>query len=160
MLPHIIQPAVHQLLPQPTTTTSTKKPTTTTTKAKPSTTTTHKPKTTQKKPSTTTTKTTTKKPVTTTTTAAAAAVASKKTDKQKDNDDKINENCKGVCVADRIAEYCEAYLTSNGLCKSGTKCCVSLDDYSNSKLPKDIYIPAKHMTNLNNTINRTTNKNP
>jgi len=45
-------------------------------------------------------------------------------------------------VADRIAEYCEAYLTSDGLCKEGTKCCVSLDEYSNGKLPKDIYIPA------------------
>lgn len=53
-----------------------------------------------------------------------------------------DENCKGVCVADRIAEYCEAYLTSDGLCKSGTKCCVSLDDYASTKLPKDIYIPA------------------
>ncbi|XP_065360869.1 protein masquerade [Calliphora vicina] len=135
-----------------TTTTSTRKPTTTSVKPKPKTTasTTPKPKTTQKKPSTTT-KTTTKKPVTTTTTAAA----SKKTEKQKDADDKINENCKGVCVADRIAEYCEAYLTSSGLCKEGTKCCVSLDDYSNSKLPKDIYIPAKHMANLNSQQNKT-----
>jgi len=54
----------------------------------------------------------------------------------------FSEDCTGVCVADRIAEYCEAYLTSDGLCKEGTKCCVSLDEYSNGKLPKDIYIPA------------------
>ncbi|XP_002046313.3 protein masquerade [Drosophila virilis] len=68
-----------------------------------------------------------------------------------------NKNCTGVCVADRIAEYCEAYLTSSGLCKEGTKCCVSLDEYSNGKLPKDIYIPAKHMSNLksNQTLVKT-----
>lgn len=56
----------------------------------------------------------------------------------------FSEDCTGVCVADRIAEYCEAYLTSDGLCKEGTKCCVSLDEYSNGKLPKDIYIPASN----------------
>lgn len=52
------------------------------------------------------------------------------------------DKCKGVCVTDRIAEYCEAYLTSSDWCKEGTKCCVSLDDYANTKMPKDIYIPA------------------
>lgn len=45
-------------------------------------------------------------------------------------------------MADRIAEYCEAYLTTSGLCTAGTKCCVSLNDYANAKLPKDIYVPA------------------
>ena len=37
--------------------------------------------------------------------------------------------CPGVCVADRIADYCEAYLKTPNLCKSGTKCCVSKDQY-------------------------------
>lgn len=51
------------------------------------------------------------------------------------------KDCNGVCVADRIAEYCEAYLTTAGLCKEGTKCCVSLER-DDKVLPKDIYIPA------------------
>lgn len=46
----------------------------------------------------------------------------------KDNDKKDND-CPGVCVADRIADYCEAYLKTPNLCKSGTKCCVAKDQY-------------------------------
>ncbi|XP_052847387.1 LOW QUALITY PROTEIN: protein masquerade [Drosophila gunungcola] len=124
------------------TTSTTKRSTTTSTTPKP------KPKPQTKRPATSaTTKATvatTKKPSTTKKVATA---------KPKDKDeatkaDDANKDCTGVCVADRIAEYCEAYLTSDGLCKEGTKCCVSLDEYSNGKLPKDIYIPAKHMSNL------------
>ncbi|KAH8329669.1 hypothetical protein KR074_007474 [Drosophila pseudoananassae] len=122
-------------------TTSTTKRTTTTT-PKP------KPKLQTKRPvSSTTTKATvatTKKP---STTKKAATVKPKDKEEATKTDD-ANKDCTGVCVADRIAEYCEAYLTSDGLCKEGTKCCVSLDEYSNGKLPKDIYIPAKHMSNL------------
>uniref|UniRef100_A0A1I8MPY4 Peptidase S1 domain-containing protein n=1 Tax=Musca domestica TaxID=7370 RepID=A0A1I8MPY4_MUSDO len=143
-----------------TTTTSTKRPTTAaTSKPKPkitTTTTTHKPKTTQKKPPTTTTatKVTTKKPSAASSTTTTSA-ATKKTDKDKKADEKSVDKCKGVCVTDRIAEYCEAYLTSPDWCKEGTKCCVSLDDYANTKMPKDIYIPAKHMANLGSSHNKT-----
>lgn len=42
---------------------------------------------------------------------------------KKDND------CPGVCVADRIADYCEAYLKTPNLCKPSTKCCVAKDSY-------------------------------
>lgn len=49
--------------------------------------------------------------------------------------------CPGVCVADRIAEYCEAYLITGGLCKSGSKCCVSRDIYPADKMPADLRIP-------------------
>ncbi|XP_043648973.1 protein masquerade isoform X1 [Drosophila teissieri] len=124
--------------------------TTSTTKRTTTTSTTPKPK---PKPQT-------KRPVTSSTTKATAATTKKPsttkkvaTAKPKDKEeatkaDDANKDCTGVCVADRIAEYCEAYLTSDGLCKEGTKCCVSLDEYSNGKLPKDIYIPAKHMGNL------------
>lgn len=48
--------------------------------------------------------------------------------------------CSGVCVADRIAEYCEAYLITSGLCKVGSKCCVPRDNYPD-KLPADLRIP-------------------
>ncbi|XP_001353036.4 protein masquerade [Drosophila pseudoobscura] len=113
-----------------------------------------KPKPQAKRPASSTTKATaatTKKP--STTKKAPTAKPKDKDEATKISDD-VNKDCTGVCVADRIAEYCEAYLTSDGLCKEGTKCCVSLDEYSNGKLPKDIYIPAKHMSNLkpNQTI--------
>ncbi|KAH8260494.1 hypothetical protein KR038_002329 [Drosophila bunnanda] len=125
------------------TTSTTKRTTTTSTTLKP------KPKPQTKRPvSTTTTKATvatTKKP--STTKKVTTAKPSKDKEESTKADD-ANKDCTGVCVADRIAEYCEAYLTSDGLCKEGTKCCVSLDEYSNGKLPKDIYIPAKHMSNL------------
>ncbi|XP_017019555.1 protein masquerade [Drosophila kikkawai] len=124
------------------TTSTTKRTTTTSTTVKP------KPKPQTKRPaSTTTTKATvatTKKPSTT----KKVTTAKPSKDKEETKTDDANKDCTGVCVADRIAEYCEAYLTSDGLCKEGTKCCVSLDEYSNGKLPKDIYIPAKHMSNL------------
>lgn len=56
---------------------------------------------------------------TTTTTTLTTEVASSKKDGE----------CPGVCVADRIADYCEAYLKTPHLCKSGTKCCVAKDSY-------------------------------
>ncbi|XP_039149313.1 protein masquerade isoform X2 [Drosophila simulans] len=123
------------------TTSTTKRTTTTSTTPKP------KPKPQTKRPATSSTTkataATTKKPSTTKKVATA-----KPKDKEEATKADDANNCTGVCVADRIAEYCEAYLTSDGLCKEGTKCCVSLDEYSNGKLPKDIYIPAKHMSNL------------
>ncbi|KAH8303655.1 hypothetical protein KR018_009658 [Drosophila ironensis] len=118
------------------TTSTTKRTTTTTTTPKP------KPKPQTKRPvSSSTTKATaatTKKPSTT----KKVTTAKPKDKEEATKADDANKDCTGVCVADRIAEYCEAYLTSDGLCKEGTKCCVSLDEYSNGKLPKDIYIPA------------------
>ncbi|XP_053952471.1 protein masquerade [Anastrepha ludens] len=136
------------------TTSTTKRPTTTTTKlTTTSTTAKPKPKTTSKRPTTTTTTTTTtKKSITTKKPTTTSTLAPKKA-AEKDagpNDSAKTQNCTGVCVADRIAEYCEAYLTTSGLCTAGTKCCVSLNDYANTKLPKDIYVPAKHMANLHN----------
>ncbi|EDW79208.2 uncharacterized protein Dwil_GK10062 [Drosophila willistoni] len=124
--------------------------TSTSTTAKP------KPKPQTKRPSSTTLAPTTTAPTTKKTSTTKKSTNSKPS-KDKDESTKAddeNKDCTGVCVADRIAEYCEAYLTSDGLCKEGTKCCVSLDEYSNGKLPKDIYIPAKHMGNLktNQTI--------
>ncbi|XP_036672047.3 protein masquerade [Drosophila suzukii] len=124
------------------TTSTTKRTTTTSTTPKP------KPKPQTKRPATSSTTkataATTKKPSTTKKVATAKPKDKEEATKAED----ANKDCTGVCVADRIAEYCEAYLTSDGLCKEGTKCCVSLDEYSNGKLPKDIYIPAKHMSNL------------
>lgn len=34
-----------------------------------------------------------------------------------------------MCVAERIADYCEAVLDVSSLCKAGLRCCVSRDSY-------------------------------
>lgn len=90
---------------------------------------------------TTTTTTTTPRPKTTVkrTTAPTTKLTTKTTEKSETADP---ENaCVGVCVADRIADYCEAYLKTPGLCKTGTKCCVAIDEYE-GKSSDDLYIPA------------------
>ncbi|XP_066994774.1 protein masquerade [Anabrus simplex] len=56
-----------------------------------------------------------------------------------DKEDSV-KTCPGVCVAERIAEYCEAVLAMDGLCKSGLRCCVSSDVYSDSNPPGNLII--------------------
>lgn len=46
-------------------------------------------------------------------------------------------------MADHIAEYCEAYLITSGLCKARSKCCVPRDSYPD-KPPADLRIPNGH----------------
>lgn len=85
----------------------------------------------------------TRKPTTTTTTTTTTKRPTTKShSKHKDKDNSNKENqCPGVCVADRIADYCEAYHTTSGLCKVGSKCCVSRDIYPD-KVPADLYVPS------------------
>ena len=64
----------------------------------------------------------------TTTTEQTTTEFVKYSNKKGDNEKKDN-NCPGVCVEDRIADYCEAYLKSPNLCESGSKCCVAKDQY-------------------------------
>lgn len=67
---------------------------------------------------------------TTTTTQRTTTEYERHSTSSKVSDKKDNNNdCPGVCVADRIADYCEAYLKTPNLCKSGTKCCVAKDSY-------------------------------
>lgn len=51
--------------------------------------------------------------------------------------------CPGVCVANRISEYCEAALDVAELCRSGLRCCVSGD------LFLDVDEPPKEFVLLN-----------
>ncbi|GAB0094786.1 Protein masquerade [Sergentomyia squamirostris] len=74
---------------------------------------------------------------TTTTTTTTERTTTVKNIKNKED----NKKCPGVCVADRIAEYCEAYLKTPDLCKTGSKCCVSRDIYPD-KPPADLYVPS------------------
>lgn len=59
-----------------------------------------------------------------------------------------NNNCQGVCVAERIADYCEAVLNDQGLCKPGLRCCVSKDAYSGT-LPPNLVIMERNGTRPN-----------
>lgn len=65
-----------------------------------------------------------------------------------------SKSCPGVCVAERIADYCEAYITEN-LCKAGLRCCVSSDAYGD-KLPNNIVIPNKNKNTSRATTTMTT----
>lgn len=59
-----------------------------------------------------------------------------------------NNNCLGVCVAERIADYCEAVLNDANLCKPGLRCCVSKDAYSGT-LPPNLVIMERNGTKPN-----------
>jgi hypothetical protein len=48
--------------------------------------------------------------------------------------------CPGVCVAERIADYCEAVLDESDLCKPGLRCCVSRDSYADGELPDNLVL--------------------
>ncbi|KAK4871943.1 hypothetical protein RN001_016067 [Aquatica leii] len=63
--------------------------------------------------------------------------------------------CPGVCVADRISDYCEAILTTEDLCKPTLKCCVSSDVFGD-KTPPNLIIPNKKNATSTNTNSRTT----
>lgn len=67
-----------------------------------------------------------------------------------------NIGCPGTCVKNRIARYCEAYLTSADLCVSGKTCCVSRDGYSDKS--HDLVIPnEKYHTTRQPTTTVSTN---
>ncbi|XP_050421336.1 protein masquerade isoform X2 [Adelges cooleyi] len=52
--------------------------------------------------------------------------------------------CPGVCVAERIADYCEAVLNVTEMCKTGLRCCVS----------KDAFLGAEHLVVLDRNSTR------
>jgi Clip-domain serine protease homolog masquerade len=66
---------------------------------------------------------------TTTTTQRTTTEYVRQSSIKKGESEKKDGECPGVCVADRIADYCEAYLKTPNLCKGGTKCCVAKDQY-------------------------------
>lgn len=54
--------------------------------------------------------------------------------------------CPGVCVAERIADYCEAVLDVSELCKSGLRCCVSRDSYGDGELPPNLVLMDRNVS--------------
>lgn len=57
-------------------------------------------------------------------------------------------------MANHIAEYCEAYLITNGLCKIGSKCCIPLDNNTDKSSP-DLRIPKNDTVKPTKTVTST-----
>lgn len=92
---------------------------------------------------TTTSTTTTKRPTTTITTTEKITTTLKPyKEKESFKEGPCSPPHPSVCVSNKIVEYCEAYLTRPGLCKTGSKCCVSRSDYQDDP-PDDLYVPVR-----------------
>lgn len=93
---------------------------------------------TEAKVTTTTPAPTTASTTTTTGTPMHSTTVKPTTLKQKEAQDKLStgKGCSGICAADRIADYCEAVLAIDGLCKEGLRCCVSRDAYGDNPPPE------------------------
>lgn len=100
----------------------------------------------------------------TTTTAAPSTTMSNQiaTEKQINTSFTKNDqgNCnsteyKGVCVAENIANYCEAILNTDNLCAPGLRCCVSSVTFGD-KVPLNLIYPNKTKTNYTKIEKRTT----
>ncbi|XP_017759477.1 PREDICTED: serine proteinase stubble [Eufriesea mexicana] len=91
----------------------------------------------------TTTTTSTTTPSTTTALTTMSSTTSSKTtpESQKETANKTStKTCSGICMAERIADYCDAVLVIDILCKPGYKCCVSRDAFGDSPPPELLVI--------------------
>ncbi|XP_070524138.1 protein masquerade isoform X2 [Cardiocondyla obscurior] len=81
-------------------------------------------------------------PATTTTmlsTHTSPSVSSTKTTPEGHNETSEKSSmktCSGICMAERIADYCDAVLVIDTLCKPGYKCCVSRDAFGDTPPPE------------------------
>ncbi|XP_018571287.1 serine proteinase stubble isoform X2 [Anoplophora glabripennis] len=62
---------------------------------------------------------------------------------------------RGVCVAEKISDYCEAIVNVANLCKPGLKCCVSRNTFGD-KIPSNLVYPNKTKSNSSYIEQRTT----
>ena len=64
--------------------------------------------------------------------------------------------CPGVCVAERISDYCEAVLNVAELCKPALRCCVSKDVFGDEQPPPTLVIMDRNSTRARPTTTTTT----
>ncbi|XP_011631223.1 protein masquerade [Pogonomyrmex barbatus] len=91
----------------------------------------------------TTTISTTTPATTTTMLSTSTSFTSAKTTPESYNEtsEKLSmKTCSGICMAERIADYCDAVLIIDTLCKPGYKCCVSRDAFGDSPPPELLVI--------------------
>lgn len=86
--------------------------------------------------------------------------ASNKMDKVNQAENSAVKACPGVCVAERIADYCEAVLKVKDLCKPGLKCCVSNDAYGDNKQDQNLVIMNKNNTRPSESSGSSTTSRP
>ncbi|CAD6241656.1 GSCOCT00009327001.2-RA-CDS [Cotesia congregata] len=108
-------------------------------------------------PPTTTTTTTTTTPVPTTVSTTTPApitsittVSTTQSNGHKNASDKTVPKCSGVCIEARIANYCEAIVNIDSLCKPEHRCCVSRDSFGNNP-PPEFYVIDRSKTAKNTT---------
>ncbi|XP_060815006.1 protein masquerade isoform X1 [Bombus pascuorum] len=90
---------------------------------------------------TTTTSTTTPSTTTALTTVPSTTSVKTTSENQKEAVNKTSsKTCSGICMAERIADYCDAVLVIDTLCKPGYKCCVSRDAFGDSPPPELLVI--------------------
>ncbi|XP_008206624.2 protein masquerade [Nasonia vitripennis] len=88
---------------------------------------------------------TTQRPTTTTTQATTTTVSAKPSTEEKkaEADKSAPKNCtsySGICMAERIAAYCDGWLNIDSLCKPSYRCCVSRDHFGDSPPPELLVI--------------------
>ncbi|XP_050314742.1 protein masquerade [Anthonomus grandis grandis] len=105
----------------------------------------------------TTTATTTTPRTTIQTTTSQTALNKHSNSTSKDDGAKECQEKRGVCVAERVADYCEAILNKPSLCHPGLKCCVSSDAYGDTP-PPELIVPSKTKTNPTKLETKTTPK--
>ncbi|XP_011504072.1 PREDICTED: serine proteinase stubble [Ceratosolen solmsi marchali] len=67
---------------------------------------------------------------------------------KKEEVDKLSpKSCSGICMAERIANYCDAVLNVENLCKFGYRCCVSRDLFGDSP-PAELLVIDRTKSNL------------
>lgn len=59
------------------------------------------------------------------------------------------KTCSGICMAERIADYCDAVLIIETLCKPGYKCCVSRDAFGDFPPPELLVIDRTNSSRYN-----------
>lgn len=82
--------------------------------------------------------TTTSKPITNTKVNTTVMSAHETKDQSK--------KCPEVCVTESMADYCEAIITTQGICDPESSCCVSLNTAKNQP-PANVLIPSKTKIN-------------
>lgn len=56
------------------------------------------------------------------------------------------KTCPGVCVAEKIADYCEAVINVADMCKPGLRCCTTRDSFGNGEKPSNFIIMDRNNT--------------
>lgn len=67
--------------------------------------------------------------------------------------------CSGVCIEERMQNYCDAIVKIEGLCPSTQRCCISRDEFVPNP-PKEIYIVDRSKINSTKNEFKTDVKSP